>query len=158
MIRNEHQIPGGEARVHTACGVGQQKLLCPQQSHQPDGGHHLFHGIALIIVNTALHDHHRDGADVTEDQLPGVACHGGYGETGQGVIGNLRFPVHQPGKVSQPGAQDNTDLRGEVRHFPDGADPFFQKRVCLGHVTFLPVCMSAGRGQSTSTSVYSRLP
>ena len=86
MIGNQHKISRREIKVYAACRIGEQKLSGTHHTHKTGGQHHLFHGVALVIMNPALHDYHRNLIHIAENKPSFVSGYGGHWEA-------FNFPV-----------------------------------------------------------------
>lgn len=114
LVGDEHQVPGLEVPVHPAGGVGDQEGLAAQQAEDPDGVADLLVGVALVVVDPALHHCHRLAGQGAEDQLPLVSRGGGGLKVGDGGVGDGDGVLHQVPQVAQAGAQDQGHPGPEV--------------------------------------------
>ena len=90
MIGNHHQVANLEARVHATCSVANEERLDAQLVHHTYRERHLFHRIAFIVVETALHGHDVHAAKLTKDKFAAMTFYRGNGEVGNVTVGNLQ--------------------------------------------------------------------
>ena len=124
--------------TNAAGGVGEEEGLDAQKAHDPGGHHHVVDVEALIVVDPALHAHHRHAADIAEEVPARVARHGGHGEAGDVLIVHGGHHVHGLRHRAQAGAQDQADAGLKVGLCPDrvpGTDELF---VIVLHINVLP--------------------
>ena len=98
--------PGLEVPVHPAGGVGDQEGLAAQQAEDPDGIADLLIGVALVVVDPALHHCHRLAGQGAKDQAPCVPGAVEVLKWGDGGVGDGDGVLHQVPQVAQAGAQD----------------------------------------------------
>ena len=65
VIGNYHKVTHLEVEIHTACCIGYKKILYPEHLHDTDRKSHQFHGITLIIMETALHRNNELSAKIS---------------------------------------------------------------------------------------------
>ena len=80
MVGNHHQVANLEARVHATGSIRDEKCLDAQLVHHANGEGNLLHGVALVVVETALHSHNVYAAQLSEDKLAAMALNGRYRE------------------------------------------------------------------------------
>lgn len=76
VVVDDHQVANLERWIHTPRGIGNKQGLDAQFVHDSHGERNLFHGIALIEMETAFHRHDILATQFAEYQLSGVAFHG----------------------------------------------------------------------------------
>ena len=91
MIGNNHQVANLKAGVHATGGIGYEERLDAQFVHHADGECHLFHRVALVVVEASLHGQDVNAAQLAEDKLSAVALNGRHREVRDVRIGNLLF-------------------------------------------------------------------
>ena len=114
MVRDQHDVPGGEGGVHRPGGVGHHQRLRPQQARKADGIRRLLHGPALIGVEPALHHSHVLAAEAAEDKLPPVVRRGGAPHMGNLTVGDHNGGFHLVSQKAQAGAQNQQHPGTEV--------------------------------------------
>lgn len=100
----------------------QQEGLDAQLCHHPHGVGNLGHGVALVVVEAALHAEHGLTLKAPDDEPPLVAGGGTFKEVGQFLVGNdtgIFQPVPQRPK---PGPQHQADFRLKAGLKPDITD------------------------------------
>ena len=75
VVGDNHDVAHFERGVGTSTCIADKEGLDAQFVHHADGEGDLFHGVAFIKVETALHGHDILVAELTEDELPGVALY-----------------------------------------------------------------------------------
>ena len=73
VVGDDHEVANLEIRVHAAGSVGYEEGLDAQLAHDSDGEGYLLHGIALVVMETALHGHDVLVAELTEDEFPAMS-------------------------------------------------------------------------------------
>ena len=91
VVGDDHDVANLEGGVHAAGGVGDEECLYAHFIHDTNGERHLFHRVALIVVEASLHGHDVHATQFAEDQLAAMAFDGGNGEVGNFLIGNLQL-------------------------------------------------------------------
>ena len=89
MVGDDHQVANLEAGVHAASRIADEEGLDAQLVHHAYGEGDLLHGVALVVVEAALHGHDIHSAELSEDELAAVALDRGHGEVGYVTIGYL---------------------------------------------------------------------
>ena len=107
MVGDEHQVTGLELPVHAAGGVGDEHGVAAQQVEDADPVADLLIGVALIVVDPALHDGHVLAGQLAKDHLAFMAGGGGVLEVGNLAVGDDDGVLHQVPQVAQAGAQDH---------------------------------------------------
>ena len=90
VVCNHHQVANLEARVHTTSSIGYEEGLDAQLVHYAHGEGDLLHGIALVVVESALHGHDIHTAKFTKDKFATVTFYRRNGEVGYFTIGYLK--------------------------------------------------------------------
>ena len=73
MVLDHHDVAHGEHVVEAAARVGRDQLLDADELHHPHGHGGLPEGVALVGVEPALHDQHRDVVQETQQKTTNVA-------------------------------------------------------------------------------------
>ena len=151
MIPDQHQIPGAVAAVHRPHPVGDEEDLRTQKAHEPDGKNHVLHGVALVIVDPALHDHHRDPGNIAKDKPAGVSHHGGDGEALDLVVVHHLGLLHPVAVAAQAGAQNQGHPGLEISDLLPYDTGALQKLfIGLIHLSRAPSLFSAARFSSSA--------
>ena len=114
VILEHHKIPGPQLRPDTAAGRGQNQGLDSQELEHPDREGDRKQGEALVVMVSAL-----KGQDAgppfkrPDDQLAGVASHGGSGHVGEVCVWDGDALGEAVGDRAQSRSQDNRD-RGQL--------------------------------------------
>ena len=82
MVGDNHKVANLEIRIHSTGGIAYKQGLYAQFIHHTNGEGDLFHGVALIVVETAFHGHNVLAAQLAENQLACVAFNCRYREIG----------------------------------------------------------------------------
>lgn len=107
MIGNQHDIPGGIVGIYRAGGIGHNQCLDTQQVRYPHGKRHIGEIIALVPVQSALHDGHIfPGKAAEEKASPVVRGRGGL-HVGDVPVGDGNRVLHLLPQRTQTGAQDD---------------------------------------------------
>ena len=91
VVGDDHEVANLEGGIHATGSIGDEERLDAQFVHDADGERHLFHGVALVVVEAPLHGHDVYAAQLAEDECAGVSLDGGDGEVGYLGVGNLQF-------------------------------------------------------------------
>ena len=89
MVGNDHEVADVEFGIHATGGIADEERLDAQFVHDTYGEGDLFHGISLVVMESALHRHDILAAELSENQFAAVAFYGGDGEVGNILIGEL---------------------------------------------------------------------
>ena len=89
VVGDNHQVANLEGRVHTAGGIRHEEGLDAQFVHDAHGEGDFLHGVALVVVEAALHGQDVYPAKFAEYQFATMTFHGRYREVGNVGIGNL---------------------------------------------------------------------
>ena len=73
VVLDHHDVAHGEHVVEAAARVGGDQLLDADELHHPHGHGGLPEGVALVGVEPALHDQHRDVVQETQQKTTNVA-------------------------------------------------------------------------------------
>ena len=128
------------AGADAACGVGDDEGLAAEEPEDAGGEGDLFHGVALVGVDAALHDGYGNACDGAEYEVAGVAYDGGLGEVGNVGVGNACGRLDVGGEVSEAGAEDDAEHGPEWSFTLDVADGGLcsaeevVRFICLGHL------------------------
>ena len=133
MIRNHHQIPRLEILIHTAGRIRQNHFFRPQHSHDPDRHHHIRHIVPFVVMNSSLHNDHRNLLHIAEKEAAVMACHGGDRKALDLRIGNLRLYIHVPGIFPQTGTEDQGHLRDKIGFLTDDGNTFLKFFIHFTH-------------------------
>ena len=91
VVGDNHQVANLEGGVHTAGGIRYEERFDAQFVHYTDREGHLLHGVALIIVEAALHGQDVHSAELAEDELSLMSLNGGHREIGYLTIRELQL-------------------------------------------------------------------
>ena len=130
MVADDHEVAHVEVFVDAAGGVGQEQDLGAHETHQTGGQQDILNGIALVIVDAALHDDHLDLAEIAEDETAPVACDGGNGEAFDVVVVYGGHGLDLIGQSTQAGAEDQSDVGNKIGLFAHAGETFLQLFVC----------------------------
>ena len=128
-----------EGGADASGGVGDDEGLRAEETEDAGGEGHLVHAVALVGVDSALHDCDGNAVDVAEDEMAGVALDGGLREVGDVGVGDARGGFDVGGEVAQTGAEDDAESRLERSPAADVVDcglclaEEVVRFVCLGH-------------------------
>merc|ERR1712106_350510 len=98
-------------RVEPTHSIGHNKVSNSNHSHYSDGQGTPPHGMALVHVQTALHEHHTGTRQSTKYQFARMSRSCGHREPRDGAVGKDHRIRHQAGKLSQARATDDANLR-----------------------------------------------
>ena len=91
VVSDDHQVANLEGGVHATGSIRHEESLDAQLVHDAYGERYFLHGVALVIVEAALHGHDVYTTKLTEDERTGVALDGRYGEVGDFSVRNLQL-------------------------------------------------------------------
>ena len=91
VVGDDHQVANLEGGVHATGSIRHEEGLDAQLVHDAYGERYFLHGVALVIVEAALHGHDVYTTKFTEDERTGVALDGRYGEVGDFSVRNLQL-------------------------------------------------------------------
>ena len=91
VVGNHHEVANLEGGVHATGSIRDKERLDAQLVHHADGERHLFHIVALVVVEPALHSHNVYTTELTKDEGTGVSFYGRYGEVGNLSVGYFEF-------------------------------------------------------------------
>ena len=86
----------------------------PSMRENARGEDDFGHRVAFVGVDAALHDGDGDAGDGAEDELAGVALHGGLRPVGDFGVGDDGGVFDLRGEVAEAGAEDDAERRLEV--------------------------------------------
>ena len=101
VVGDEHNISYAEVGVHTTGCIAHTQHLNAYGLHHSNGECGLFHRVALIVMETALHCHYILLAKHTKNELSLVSLNCANGEIGNLAIGNSSFYVNFISQVSK---------------------------------------------------------
>jgi len=102
------------AGVYASGGVGDDERFAADEAEDASGKGDRGEGIALVGVDSALHDGDGDAGDGAKDEMAGVAFDGGAGEVGNFGVGDASGSANVVGEVAEAGAENDTDVGSEV--------------------------------------------
>ena len=91
VVGDNHQVANLKGGVHASGRIADEEGLDAQLVHDPYGECHFLHGVALVVVETALHGHDIHPTELTENQLSAMSLDSRHGEVGNIAIGKLQL-------------------------------------------------------------------
>ena len=120
-------------KVDAACGVGKQQLFRAQHAHQPGGKHHVLHGVALIIMDAALHDDYRNLIYIAEDKAALVSGYGRHRKSLDVMIADFGPDIDALCVIPQSGSQNQRHFRLKICFLPNTSHTVLQFLHCFAH-------------------------
>src|SRR3984893_95295 len=106
VIADHHQAALRIIAIDTAGGSREDDCLNAQARENADGERYFLYGISFVEMHAALHSGHGDIANLSDDQLAGVADGCRAREVRDSCVGNFRGVTELVCKISQPGAEN----------------------------------------------------
>ena len=139
LVANQHEVSRSKAPANAPGGIGQKEDLSSHQLHQTDRHNHLFHLIALIVMNPSLHDDGRRPGHMAKDIASHMSRHRRLWKSRNLLIGNQTLQLHAVSEITQTGPQNQSHPGCEGNAIPYaliGPQHLFISRI---HITSSPV-------------------
>jgi hypothetical protein len=114
VVRQEHQVARVDIGVHGARGVRQDQRLGAQRLQHLQRQAHRVAPAAFVVMRAAAEDGDAGALQIADDELGIVARDARMGKARAGRCSRSR-PVDLLGEVPEAGAEDEADLRRDVR-------------------------------------------
>ncbi len=109
MVGDADEAALAVVEVDAAGGVGHDEAGAAEKREDARGEDDLGHGVALIGVHAALHDGYLRAVDRPEDELAGVALHGGERPARDIGVGDGGGVLDLRGELAEAGAEDDAE-------------------------------------------------
>src|ERR1700682_3009003 len=106
VIADHYQAALRIVAIDTAGGIGEDDGFNAHARENADGERYFLYGISFVKMHAALHSGYGDIANLSDDQLAGVADGCRAREVWDVRVGNFRGVTELVGKIAQPGAEN----------------------------------------------------
>ena len=86
VVGNQHHVAYFKIGINAAGGIAHKEVLDAQLVHHAFGIGHLFHRIALVVVETSFERHHFLAAETAKEQAAAVSLDGADRKVGDFVV------------------------------------------------------------------------
>ena len=114
MVGDDHQVARTERRIDAARSVRHEQAADSQLFEHPHGEGHLLHGVALVVVEPALHGHDAAAVDPAENQAPLVPLDRRNGEIGNILVLDRVLHLDIVGEIAQTRTENDPHLGGKL--------------------------------------------
>ena len=140
MVADDDKLTDAVAFLDSSRGIGEYDGADAEGSEDAYGQGYLERGIALVIVDTALHDQDGNSGEQAGNDAAGVAGDGGLREVGNFGVRHGNCFRNSVCDGSEARAEDNADARREGAEFELQERRGFSDLIVVGHE--LPSAMS----------------
>ena len=111
MVPDNHQVAYLEIEIDAAGSIGNEEIPYAYDLHYPDRQCYKLHGIALVIMNPALHCNDSLPAEFSYDEIALVAYCSGNRESRNRPVRNHDRICNLLGQLAETASEDNAHHR-----------------------------------------------